>query len=134
MSLETETTIMIALIPFLAIWGLLRFARAVERRRDARVARQIALTDAIHRELGAVAAPNVRRTWSGEWVVSMRLALAREGTVGTITRITNDFFRRLDRQDPPRLRVVLIPQEPRPAGRILATDSPRSAGRLSRAA
>jgi len=98
------------------------------------VARQIALTDAIHRELGAVAAPNVRRTWSGEWVVSMRLALAREGTVGTITRITNDLFRRLDRQDPPRLRVVLIPQEPRPAGRILATDSPRSAGRLSRAA
>ncbi len=128
MSLETETTIMIALIPFLAIWGLLRFARAVERRRDARVARQIALTDAIHRELGAVAAPNVRRT------VSMRLALAREGTVGTITRITNDFFRRLDRQDPPRLRVVLLPQEPRPARRILATDSPRSAGRLSRAA
>ena len=134
MSLETETTIMIALIPFLAIWGLLRFVGAVERRRDARVARQIALTDAIHRELGAVAAPNVRRSWSGEWVVSMRLALAREGTVGTITRITNDFFRRLDRQDPPRLRVVLIPQEPRPAGRILATDSPRSAGRLSRAA
>lgn len=134
MSLETETTIMIALIPFLAIWGLLRLARAVEQRRDDRVARQIALTDAIHRELGAAAAPNVRRTWSGEWVVSMRLALAREGTVGTITRITNDLFRRLDRQDPPRLRVVLIPQEPRPAGRILATDSPRSAGRLSRAA
>ena len=134
MSIETETTIMIALIPFLAIWGLLRFVGAVERRRDARVARQIALTDAIHRELGAVAAPNVRRAWSGEWVVSMRLALAREGTVGTITRITNAFFRRLDRQDPPRLRVVLLPQEPRPARRILATDSPRSAGRLSRAA
>ena len=134
MSLETETTIMIALIPFVLIWGLLRFARAVERRRDARVARQIVLTDAIHRELGAVAAPDVRRTWSGEWVVSMRLALAREGTVGTITRITHDLFRRLDRQDPPRLRVVLLPQEPRPARRMLATDSPRSAGRLSRAA
>jgi hypothetical protein len=134
MSLETQTTIMIALIPFLAIWGLLRLARAVEQRRDDRVARQIALTDAIHRELGAAAAPNVRRTWSGEWVVSMRLALTREGTVGTITRITNDLFRRLDRQDPPRLRVVLIPQEPRPARRVLATDSPRSAGRLSRAA
>jgi hypothetical protein len=109
MSLET-TTIMIALIPFLAIWGLLRLA------------------------LGAAAAPDVRRTWSGEWVVSMRLALTREGTVGTITRITNDLFRRLDRQDPPRLRVVLLPQEPRPARRVLATDSPRSAGRLSRAA
>jgi hypothetical protein len=30
--------------------------------------------------------------------------------------------------------VVLLPQEPRPARRMLATDSPRSAGRLSRAA
>jgi len=134
MSLETETTIMIALIPFLAIWGLLRLARAIERRRDTCVARQIALTDAIHRELGADAAPNVRRTWSGEWVVSMRLALAREGTVGTITRITSDLFRRLDGQDPPRLRVVLLPREPRPARRILATDSTRSTERLSRAA
>jgi len=134
MSLETETTIMIALIPFLAIWGLLRFTRVVERRRDVRVARQIALTDAIHRELGAAAAPNVRRTWSGEWVVSMRLALAREGTVGTITRITNDLFRRLDRRDPPRLRVVLLPQELRPVRRALAPGSSRSAGRLSRAA
>ena len=53
MSLGTETTIMIALIPFLAVWGLLALARALERRRQARVFRQIALTDAIHRELGA---------------------------------------------------------------------------------
>ena len=134
MNLETETTIMIAVIPFLAVWGLLRFARTVERRRDARVARQIALTDAIHRELGAVAAPNVRRTWLGEWVVSMRLALAREDTVGTITRITHDLFRRLDHQDPPRLRVVLLPRAPRPIRPVLATGSSRPAGRLSRAA
>src|SRR5258708_22006520 len=89
MSLETETTIMIALIPFLAIWGLLRLARAVEQRRDDRVARQIALTDAIHRELGAAAAPNVRRTWSGEGVVSMRLPLPRRGALGPITPITH---------------------------------------------
>ena len=83
MSLETETTIMMALIPFLAVWGLLRVAQAVERRRERCVSRQIALTDAIHRELGAAAAPEVRRTWTGEWVVSMRLALSRESTVGT---------------------------------------------------
>src|SRR5260370_18908605 len=89
MSLETETTIMIALIPFLAIWGLLRLARAVEQRRDDRVARQIALTDAIHRELGAAAAPNVRRTWSGEWVGSMRLAPTRRGPAGPTTPNNN---------------------------------------------
>src|SRR5258708_14848415 len=113
MSLETETTIMIALIPFLAIWGLLRLARAVEQRRDDRVARQIALTDAIHRELGAAAAPNVRRTWSGEWVVSMRLALTRETPFGTLPRITNDLLPRLNRPDSSTLHDVLITQCPR---------------------
>jgi hypothetical protein len=134
MSLGTETTIMIALMPFLAVWGLLALARALERRRGARVFRQIVLTDAIHRELGAAAAPEVRRTWSGEWVVSVRVALSREATVGTIARIANDLFRRLDRREPPRLRVVLIPQDSRPVRRVLAPDSPRPAGRLSRAA
>ena len=132
MSLEKEITIMIALIPFLAVWGLLRIARAVERRRERCVSRQIALTDAIHRELGAAAAPEVRRTWTGEWVVSMRLALSRESTVGTIARITSDLFRRLDGRDSPRLRVVLLPLDER-VRRVLA-DSPRPAGRLSRAA
>ena len=132
MSLETEMTIMIALIPFLAVWGLLRIAGVVERRRQGCVSRQIALTDAIHRELGAAAAPQVRRTWRGEWVVSMRLALSRESTVGTIARITGDLFRRLDGREATRLRVVLLPVDER-VRRVLA-DSPRSAGRLSRAA
>ena len=132
MSLETEMTIMIAVIPFLAVWALLRIAGAVERRRQGCVSRQIALTDAIHRELGAAAAPHVRRTWSGEWVVSMRLALSRESTVGTIARITGELFRRLDGREAPRLRLVLLPVDER-VRRVLA-DSPRSAGRLSRAA
>jgi hypothetical protein len=134
MSLGTETTVMIALIPFLAVWALLALARVREERRQARVFRQIALTDAIHRELGAAAAPDVHRTWSGEWVVSVRVALSREATVGSIARIANDLFRRLDGQEPPRLRVVLMPREVRPVRRLLAPDSPRPAGRLSRAA
>jgi len=134
MSLGAETTIMIALIPFLAVWGLLVLARALERRRQAQVFRQITLTDAIHRELGAAAAPDVHRTWSGDWVVSVRVALSREATVGSIARIANDVFRRLDRQEPPRLRVVLIPQDVRPVRRVLAPDSSRPAGRLPRAA
>ena len=78
---------MIVLLPFLAVWGLLALAGSRERRREARVFRQIALTDAIHREMGAVAAPEVHRTWSGEWVVSVRVALSREATVGSIARI-----------------------------------------------
>jgi len=63
------------------------------------------------------------------------LPLHREVTVGAISRLTQDLFRRLDRQEPPRLRLVLIPQamaRPWPQGRVV--DSTRAAGRLSRAA
>jgi hypothetical protein len=134
MSVEAETTTMIVLLPFLAVWGLLALAGLRERRRQARVFRQIALTDAIHREMGAVAAPEVHRTWSGEWVVSVRVALSREATVGSIARIADDLFRRLDRQEPPRLRVVLIPRDVRPVRRIRATDPSRPADHLPRAA
>ncbi|MGH7396293.1 MAG: hypothetical protein ACRELW_02040 [Candidatus Rokuibacteriota bacterium] len=113
MSLQTEIAMMVALMPFLMVWALLDLSRRIQRRREERIARQIALTDAIHRELGAAAAPEVRRSWSRGWIVSVQLPLRREDTVGAITRITHDLFRRLDRQDPPRLRVVLIPQEVR---------------------
>lgn len=131
--METGLTAMAMLMPFLAIWIMLTATNHVARRRDACVARQIALTDAIHRELGAAAAPLVERSWSREWIVSVRVPLQREGLVGTITRITHDVFRRLDREDTPRLRVVLLPQEPRPARAINAGPA-RSAGQLSRAA
>jgi hypothetical protein len=64
----------------------------------------------------------------------MRVPLHREGTVGAITRITHDLFRRLDRQDPPRLRLVLIPPEQRPWERAQMIGSSRPDGRLRRAA
>ena len=132
MSLVTAMTIMIALIPFLTVWALLRVAGAVERRRRHRVTRQIALTDAIHRELGAAVAPEVRRTWTGEWVVSVRLALSRESTVGTIARITGDLFRSLDGGAAPPVRLVLRPLDEQ--GPCALAESPRRAGGLSRAA
>jgi hypothetical protein len=134
MSLETETTIMIALLPFLAVWALLDLSRRAQRRRDERIARQIALTDAIHRELGAAAAPEVTRSWTGAWTVSVRLPLHREVMVGVITRLTHDVFRRLDRQDPPRLRLVLIPEPLRPSPHARVVSATRGADRLGRAA
>lgn len=134
MSLDTEIAIMIALVPFLAVWGLLLLSSRVTNARSARVARQIQLTDAIHRELGAVAAPEVQRSWTGGWTVSVRLPLQREGLVGAISRITHDLFRRLDRQETPRVRLVLIPQEIRPRRRPVTVGSSRTNDRLTRAA
>ncbi|MEX2222644.1 MAG: hypothetical protein WEG40_12685 [Candidatus Rokuibacteriota bacterium] len=134
MSLQVISTIVIALIPFLAVWTLLELRRRIERRAQDRIARQIALTDAIHRELGAAAAPEVHRSWTRGWVVSVHLPLHREIVVAAITRITHDLFRRLDRQDPPRFHLVLIPQELRPWDRAKMIGAPRAATRLSRAA
>jgi hypothetical protein len=134
MNVQPEIMMLAAMLPFLAIGALLWVTDRRARRRDTGVARQIALTDAIHRELGAVAAPDVRVGGSGEWVVSVRLPLHHERLVGTVTRITQDVFRRLDRQDPPRVRIVLLPQEPRPVRPGMVAGSTRPAGRLSRAA
>lgn len=123
-----------ALLPFAVVVGLLWLARVIGERREARIVRQIMLTDAIHRELGAAAAPEVQLSWTRGWIVSMQLPLHHEGTVGAITRITHDLFRRLDREDLPRLRLVLIPQAIRPADRARMIGSPRFAARLGRAA
>jgi hypothetical protein len=54
--------------PVLALVSLVLLMDRVQRRRDEVVARQIEVTDAIHRELGAIVAPTVRRT-RGSWRV-----------------------------------------------------------------
>ena len=114
------------MLPFAAVAGLLWLSARLRRRRAESVARQIALTDAIHRELGAAAAPAVSRSWTRGWVVSMRLPLRSEVTVGAISRITHDVFERLDRPGPTRLALVLLPQEPpaRPRSRSVALGGP----------
>jgi hypothetical protein len=123
-----------AVLPFAAVMTLLWLARVIGERREAGVTRQIMLTDAIHRELGAVAAPEVTRSWARGWIVSVRLPFHRADPVGAITRITHDLFRRLDREDLPRLRLVLIPRELRPGDRARMSGSSRFAVRLGRAA
>jgi hypothetical protein len=133
MSIETVLVGVTAVLPFALVAVSLWLAGAIRARRAADVARQIALTDAIHQELGAAAAPEVRWSWTRGWIVSVRLPLHQEGTVGAVTRITHDVFRRLDRSVPLRLRLVLLPQEPRPWVRARA-DGARSVARLRRAA
>ena len=96
-----------AATPFLVVGGLLWFTDRVRGRREARIARQIALTNAIHWELGAAAAPHVERSWSGAWTVTMAVSLDRERLVGALTRITHEVFVKLDHTGRPRLRILL---------------------------
>lgn len=133
MNVEMMAAAAIAATPFGLLGGGLWLAGAIRARRDEAIARQVALTDAIHHELGAAAAPEVRRSWTRGWIVSVRLPLYHQNTVGIVTRIAYDLFRRLDHQDPPRLRLVLRPRELGPRDRARMIGSPRPA-RLRRAA
>jgi len=116
-------SIAIVLTPFLVVIALLRLADFMSARREASLARQIALTNAIHRELGAVAAPVVSRRSGGGWLVSMAVPLDRPGTTAAIVRITERMFARDGDVDP--LRILLAPAARRPA----AGGSARSSGR-----
>lgn len=109
----------VALTPFLLVVLALRLSAYVARRRETIVARQIALTDAIHRELGAVAAPLVEKRLGGGWLVSMVAPLDRPGTTAALVRITERVFAR--ERDANALRIVLTP------GRV-NVDTGRSAG------
>jgi hypothetical protein len=114
----------IALTPFLVVIALLRFADFVSARREASVARQIALTNAIHRELGAVAAPMVSRRPGGGWLVSMAVPLDRPGTTAAIVRITERMFAPAGGGADP-LRILLTPAPTRPVAGASAGSSGR---------
>src|SRR5262245_62468445 len=79
-------------IPFLAVSALLRFSERLQDRQEMARERQIELTDAIHWELGAVAAPVVRRRLFGGWRVSMAIPLDRVGEVGGVVRLSAKLF------------------------------------------
>lgn len=117
----------IALTPFLVVIALLRLADFVSARRQASHARQIALTDAIHRELGAVAAPVVSRGPGGGWLVSMAVPLDRPGTTAAIVRITERMFAPDGRCVDP-LRILLTPAAGRPVPGASAGSSGRRVG------
>ncbi len=105
--------IAVAATPLVVVVGLLRLMDRLQRRRDARYARQIELTDAIHREMGAVAAPMVERRRGGGWLVRMMVPLDRPAVVAAILRVTDEVFASSDSGG--RLQIVLVPRPWSPA-------------------
>ncbi len=99
--------VVFVLFPFTTVLALLLLVRRAERRRDEAVARQIRLTDAIHRDLGAVVAPFVTRGRRGRWRVSIAVPFERPALVGAVLDIVHAAF-------PERFDLVLTPWEHRP--------------------
>jgi hypothetical protein len=104
----TLLAIVVATIPLLIVVGLLRLADRVQRGREARLARQIELTDAIHREMGAVAAPMVEKRRGGGWLVRVMVPFDRPAVVAAILQITDRVFASSDGRE--SLQVVLTPR------------------------
>ncbi|HXJ79755.1 MAG TPA: hypothetical protein VMS64_13870 [Candidatus Methylomirabilis sp.] len=114
--------IVVAAIPLGVVVGLLRLVDWRQERRDECHARQVMLTDAIHREMGAAAAPTVERRRRGGYKVQMMVSLDRPAVVAAILRVTHHVLASSGRVD--QVQIVLIP---RPAGSV--TTAPGSARR-----
>ena len=103
--LELLVAVVVTLVPFFAVVGLLVVADRIQRRREGVLARQVALTDAIHRELGAVAAPTVQQPAWGPWRVVIPVRLDDPRFTGRLLNVAH----RALAGTPTRFQFVLVP-------------------------
>lgn len=101
------TVLAVTLVPYAAIVVLLLLAERARRARDECRLRQIAVTDAIHREVGAVVAPVVSRGVLGPWRVRIAVPLDRPALVGAVLAAAQ---RALAPVPSSRVEIVLVPR------------------------
>jgi len=104
-------SLLVALSPVVVLVAALSLASWRQRTRLAEIARQVAVTDAIHAVLGAVVSPVARRTWWGGWRVTIPVPLDRPDTVMQVVDATCGAFSVAERTSPTRFEIVLTPQE-----------------------
>ncbi len=109
--LTTLAALAVAVVPIVSVWVLLELAAWRDRRRRETVNRQIALTDAIWRELGAVASPVVKRPFFGPWQIRIAVPFSRPATVGTVLSVAHRILSFADRTGPGPYQIVLTPQD-----------------------
>jgi hypothetical protein len=99
--------LVIVAIPFLAVTALLKLSERLQDRRELERDRQVELTDAIHWELGPIAAPVVHRRFDGGWRVSMAIPMDRSADVAALVSLTARKFHADKAAE--RLEIVLSP-------------------------
>jgi hypothetical protein len=113
--------------PLLLILGLLALAAWRDRRREAAVARQIRLTDAIANEIGPIVAPLVSKPLGRPWRVEVQVPVGRPAVVSRIVAIAHDTLTRTGAR---QYELVLTPT---PAPARVPGAAPRPARRLQAA-
>ena len=104
-------SLLVALFPFGLLIAALKISSWRQHVRLAEIARQIAVTDAIHAELGAVVSPVVRRTLGRGWRLSIPVPLDRPDTVTQVLSAAYSAFSTAERTGPRHFEIVLTPQE-----------------------
>ena len=111
-----------AAIPLVVVIGLLWLADQLRQMREAGLARQIELTDAIHREMGAAAAPTVERRRGGGWLVRMKVPFERPAMVAELLAVTRRVLASPGTEG--TLEIVLTGQATSPGAVSRATPGP----------
>jgi hypothetical protein len=93
--MTTDVAAILATWPILMTLGLLALSAWRGRRRDAMIARQILLTDALAGELGAVMAPLVTKPLCGPWRAEIRGPVGQPVVVSRTVAIAHDTLTRL---------------------------------------
>src|SRR5262245_4548776 len=115
MMLTLLVTVVMVAVPFLGVIGLLLLVTRSQRAREALVAQQIAVTEAIHRELGAVVAPSmVKSTWGSPRLV-IPIALEHPNLVAAVLRIADRVLRGWNGGAGRRLQIVVVPRPDAPS-------------------
>jgi len=116
-------SLLAALLPFALLIAALELAGWRQRRRLTEIARQIAVTDAIHAELGAVVSPVVRRPLGRGWRLTIPVPLDRPDTIVRVLTAAYGAFSVSERSTPGRFEIGLTPQE-RPVPRQIPVRVP----------
>ena len=96
-----------ALFQFALLGGPILLVDWSRKRREAAVERQIALTDSLDGQLGAIVSPVVTKPLFGPWEIQIGVPLSRVTAVGRILAIVNAVLSSVEGMDEKSYRVVL---------------------------
>jgi hypothetical protein len=111
--LTVATVLAVLILPMAAVTAVLLVVGRVQRAREAEIGRQVAVTDAIHSELGAVVSPVVKRRFGRGWRIEIAVPFQRPAIVGRVVAIAHAAMLHADARAAGRVEVVLTAQEAR---------------------
>jgi len=85
----TISAVAFVLFEFVLVGGPMLVVDWSRKRRETATERQIALTDALDGQLGAIVSPVVTKPLSGPWEIQIAVPLSRLAAVGRIVAIVN---------------------------------------------